>query len=284
MSRPVISLRSALSVGALAACLAGCKSSDTAGNGAIPAGSTRASVAPVGATRADAAPASATAATADTGHGGGGSAGEGARKASGPATDSMAQRLLQRADRGRIQGEGAAPVWLVVASDFQCPYCRIWHAETYPTLVKDYVRTGKIRMAFLNYPLNIHKNAWPAAEAAMCASAQGMFWEMHDAIFGAQDRWSGFPAADALQLFDSLAVNKFALKADEYRSCMSSHETAALVQADFERLRSSGVESTPSFFVGDRGISGAQPTDVFRAAIEQALAKARGTTAAKPRR
>lgn len=282
MSRPVMVLRSALSVGVLAAAtLVGCKSSDPAGNSAIPAGSARAGVTPVGATRSDAAP---TAAAADTARGGGAPAGDSTRKATGPATDSVAQRLLQRADRGRIQGEGAAPVWVIVASDFQCPFCRTWHAETYPALVRDYVRTGKIRMAFLNYPLNMHKNAWPAAEAAMCASVQGMFWEMHDAIFGAQDLWSGIPAANALQLFDSLAVNKFSLRPDEYRSCMSSHETAALVQADFERLRSAGVESTPSFFVGDRGISGAQPTDVFRAAIEQALAKARGTTAAKPRR
>jgi protein-disulfide isomerase len=137
-------------------------------------------------------------------------------------------------------------------------------------------------MAYLNYPLNSHKNAWPAAEAAMCASVQGMFWEMHDAIFANQSRWSSMP--NAMPLFDSLAVSKFALNSDEWRSCMSTHATAALVQADFERLRSAGVESTPSFFVGDRGISGAQPTDVFRSAIEQALAKARGTAAAKPRR
>jgi protein-disulfide isomerase len=263
-----------------AASLVACKSSDPAGNGAIPPGSTRTGVTPVGATRADAGPTSA--ASADTARAVAPSAGDGTRKTVGPATDSAAQRVLQRADRGRIQGDAAAPVWVIVASDFQCPYCQVWHAETYPTLIKDYVRTGKIRIAYLNYPLNSHKNAWPAAEAAMCASVQGMFWEMHDAIFTNQARWSAMP--NAMPLLDSLAVNKFSLNGDEWRSCMSSHATAALVQADFERLRSAGVESTPSFFVGDRGISGAQPTDVFRAAIEQALAKARGTAAAKPRR
>jgi protein-disulfide isomerase len=276
-------LRSVLSVGVVAAVsLVGCKSSDPAGNGAIPSGSTRAGVAPVAATSPDATPAGTRGTTAETARGGGAAAADSTRKVTGPATDSVVQRLLQRADRGRIQGDGAAPVWVIVASDFQCPYCRIWHDETYPALVKDYVRAGKIRMAYLNYPLNSHKNAWPAAEAAMCASAQGMFWEMHDVIFANQALWTAMP--NAMPLFDSLAVNKFALNGDEWRSCMSSHATAALVQADFERLRSAGVESTPSFFVGDRGISGAQPTDVFRAAIEQALAKARGATAAKPRR
>jgi protein-disulfide isomerase len=279
MSRPVTSVRSALALSALAAfTLAACKSSDPATNGTIPASSRTGT--PAGATpRSDAAPVATASATTEPARA---PAGDSARKAAGPATDSVAHRLLQRADRARIQGDAAAPVWVIVASDFQCPYCQMWHAETYPALVKDYVQTGKIRLAYLNYPLNNHKNAWPAAEAAMCAAVQGMFWEMHDAIFTNQSRWSAMP--NAIPFFDSLAVNKFSLKADDWRSCMSTHATAALVQADFERLRTSGVESTPSFFVGDRGISGAQPTDVFRAAIEQALAKARGATSAKPRR
>jgi protein-disulfide isomerase len=276
-------LRAAMSAGVLVVVsLIGCQSSDPARNGTTPGSSPRAA-APVGETRSAGAPAAASS-SVDTARQVAAQPSDGARRPNGPMADSAVQRLLQRSDRGRIQGDASAPVWVIVASDFQCPFCRAWHAETYPTLVRDYVKTGKIRMAFLNYPLNIHKNAWPAAEAAMCASIQGMFWEMHDAIFSLQERWSTIPGPAALQLFDSLAVNKFSLRPDEYRACMSSHETAALVQADFERLRTAGVEQTPSFFIGDRGIAGAQPTDVFRAAIEQALAKARGTAAPKPRR
>src|SRR5918999_1048557 len=216
MSRPLTFLRSLLCVGTLvAASLVGCKSSDPAGGSTIPSGSARPGAVTVGATGSDAA---ARAVATDTARAAAARAADSTRKVIGPATDSAAQRLLQRADRGRIQGEGAAPIWVIVASDFQCPYCRIWHAETYPALIKDYVRTGKIRMAYLNYPLNSHKNAWPAAEAAMCASVQGMFWEMHDAIFANQSRWSTMP--NAMPVFDSLAVNKFALNPDEWRSRM----------------------------------------------------------------
>ena len=259
--------------------MAGCKSSDPAGNGTAPTGAARPGATPRAAGAADAQEGAQVAAADSPAPR---TAADSARQLTGPAADSAVHRLLQRADRNRIQGDASAPVWVIVASDFQCPYCRIWHAETYPMLVKDYVRTGKIRLAYLNYPLNSHRHAWPAAEAAMCASVQGMFWEMHDAIFTNQARWSQLP--EARPMFDSLAVHKFALNPDEWESCMSGHATAALIQADFERLRTAGVESTPSFFVGDRGISGAQPTDVFRVAIEQALAKARGASAAKPRR
>lgn len=195
-------------------------------------------------------------------------------KATAVAPDSA---LLARADAGRIQGPVDAPVWLVVASDFECPYCRIWHEQSYAELVRDYVTAGKVRMAYINYPLPMHKHAVPAAEAAMCASAQGKFWEMHSAIFEAQEQWSELP--DAKPTFDALAA-KVGVNIADWRSCMSSHATLPLVEADAERTRRSGIQSTPSFIVlrGNEmveGIAGAQPTAQFRAALDKALAGAK---------
>ena len=196
-------------------------------------------------------------------------------KATAAATPDSA--LLARADAGRIQGPVDAPVWLVVASDFECPYCRIWHDQSYAELVRDYVAPGKVRMAYINYPLPMHKHAVPAAEAAMCASAQGKFWEMHSAIFEAQERWNELP--DAHAAFDS-AATKVGVNMADWRRCMTSHATLPLIEADAERTRRSGIQSTPSFMIlrGNEmveGIAGAQPTAQFRAALDKALAGAK---------
>jgi protein-disulfide isomerase len=181
--------------------------------------------------------------------------------------------LSVRADRGRIQGADSATVWLIEASDFQCPYCKTFHDSTYPKIVRDYVTTGKIRMAYLNFPLNIHPNAHPAAETAMCASVQGKFWEMHDALFRSQQRWAPLPVA--APVFDSLAT-AMGLAMPAWRDCIAKHLTNALIDADHERSSRAGVQSTPSFFVGDEAIAGAEEYPRFRDAIERALAKARG--------
>lgn len=183
---------------------------------------------------------------------------------------------LARADEGRIQGPADAPVWMVIASDFQCPYCRIWHNDTYAALVRDYVAPGKVRIAYINYPLPMHQHAVPAAEAAMCASVQGKFWPMHSAIFETQEQWSALP--DARPAFEAAAV-KTGLSMPEWRRCMDAHLTLPLVQADAERTRQSGIQSTPSFMIlrgstMERAIAGALPTAEFRAALDQALAKA----------
>jgi protein-disulfide isomerase len=190
-----------------------------------------------------------------------------------PMSDSL---IAVRADQGRIIGQANAPLWIVEVSDFQCPFCKTWHDSTYPAILAEYVNTGKVRLAYLNFPLNIHPNAKPAAEAAMCASAQGKFFEMHDAIFATQRRWAQL--SDASAVWDSLAT---AVRVDvpAWRDCMKRDATLPLIDADYERASSGGVRSTPSFYIGDEGIAGAEPMATFRQAIERQLAKKRGGTA-----
>jgi Protein-disulfide isomerase len=176
------------------------------------------------------------------------------------------------ADQGRIRGAASAPVWVIEISDFQCPYCKQWHDETFVAVDREYVQTGKVRLAYLNFPLTtIHPHAQEAAEAAMCASVQNKFWELHDSLFGTQRRWE--TQQEPLPIFDSLAVAA-GVKADAWRKCMSSHATAALIQADHDRASQAGVRSTPSFFIGGHALEGAYPADSFRVAIDQALAAA----------
>src|SRR5262244_3786261 len=124
-----------------------------------------------------------------------------ARTAETPVTaDSFAKRI----DAARITGDSTAKVWMIMASDFQCPYCKQWHDESFAALRREYVNNGKVRLAYYNFPLNIHPNAVPAAEAAMCAGAQNKFWPMHDALFASQATWA--PLKDPSPVFDSLGT------------------------------------------------------------------------------
>ena len=185
--------------------------------------------------------------------------------------DSAGQAQRQLADRSRILGDQSARVWMVEVSDFQCPYCARFHRETFAELRAAYIATGKVKLAYVNFPLAVHQHAWPAAEAALCAGAQGKYWEMHDALFTTQEKWAELPNAEPM--FDSLA-RSVGVPAPAYRKCMSDHVMRALVQQDFDRSKESGVGSTPTFFLGDTAILGAYPTPVFRRALDSAIARA----------
>ena len=194
----------------------------------------------------------------------------------GPATATAAgapaaprDSISDRADRGRILGDSTASVWLIMASDFQCPFCKTWHDTEFQKLVDRYVKTGRVRMAFLNLPLGMHQHALAAAEAAMCASVQGRFWQMHDAIFIGQKQWEALP--DPTAVFGSLAAAT-GVNMDAWRQCVKQHLTLPLIQADRERVTAARVNSTPTFFVGDQILAGADAN--LAGAIEAALAKA----------
>lgn len=192
--------------------------------------------------------------------------------AQGPTrADTGRASLLARADLARIQGRSDAPVWVVVVSDFQCPFCKRWHDETAPRIVEAYVRTGKVRMAYLNLPISSHRNAWPAHEAAMCAAEQDRFWPVADALFDTQDAWKG--RSDAVTYFDSL-TKTLPLDHARLRACIASGRQRALIQADYDRASRAGIGSTPTFFVGSQVLIGAQPFEAFARAIDAALAAA----------
>jgi protein-disulfide isomerase len=228
-------------------------------------GALAAAVLAVGCSRSDATPAGQTAAAAGS---------VTSASSTGGMTGGLTDSVSMAADRGRIRGAESAPIWLVEISDFQCPYCKQWHDQSFAAIDKEYVQTGKVRLAYLNFPLaSIHRNARAAAEAAMCASVQGRFWELHESLFRTQERWA--EVENPVPAFDSLAVAA-GVSAAPWRQCMTSHATIPLIDADHDRSGSAGVRSTPTFFIGDRKLEGAYPVDSFRVAIEAAIAKARG--------
>src|SRR5512145_230294 len=75
------------------------------------------------------------------------------------------------------KGEASAPVTIVEYSDFQCPACAEVALGLMPHIEETYIKTGKVRFFFHDFPLPGHSNAIPASEAAHCAGDQNAFWQ-----------------------------------------------------------------------------------------------------------
>lgn len=181
----------------------------------------------------------------------------------------------------RSRGRATAPVTVYEMSDFQCPYCREFVLGTLPTLEREYFATGKARLVYINLPLtNIHPNAVAAAEAAMCAARQHKFWPMHDLLFHHQDQWAKLtaPTPYFLTLGDSTGLDRAS-----FRRCVLSHATRAVVEADAQRARQSGAQSTPTFYVEGGLLEGAAPPEVFRAVLDSVYRSKTATPATAPR-
>ena len=160
-------------------------------------------------------------------------------------------------------GPEDAPITIVEFSDYQCPYCVRWYQEVHKRLLEAY--KGKIRFVYRDFPLySIHPEAQAAAEAADCAGEQNAYWQYHDALFSQKN---GLGNAAYLQYASELGLD-----ADQFGKCVSERRYKAEVDADFKFATSSGVSSTPTFFVNGLAVIGAQPFEVFQQIIEKELA------------
>ncbi|RKH05992.1 thioredoxin, partial [Corallococcus sp. CA053C] len=150
-------------------------------------------------------------------------------------------RTALKVDPRMCQGDANAPVTVTEFSDFECPFCGKARpilegfAKKHPT---------EVRFCYLPFPLNIHPNAIPAAQAVLWARDQGKFWQMHDALFGQQENLKP-EALPALAKSVGLDGDKLAavLKTDKYKDEIEGFHAQG---------RTAAINSTPSVFFNGR--------------------------------
>lgn len=156
--------------------------------------------------------------------------------------------------KDHMQGSTIAKVTLVEYSDFQCPACAGFE-PTVQMLKKKY--GGQVLFVYRHYPLPQHIHADLAARASEAAANQGKFWEMHELLFGAQTTWSPLSHDEAQNAFIKMAE---ALKLDVARFTKDLDTQAAKdrIDRDVQSGNASGVDSTPSFYLNGKKITGLQ--------------------------
>jgi protein-disulfide isomerase len=194
--------------------------------------------------------------------------------AAGRADSLSDSALIFRADRGRVMGRDAGDIWVVMISDFQCPYCKQWHDSSMARLTRDYITPGKVHFAYLNLPLSsIHKHARAEAEASMCASVQDKFWPYTEGLFKRQHEVESLLSVQPLL---ETVAREVGLDMPAFTACQKREAIRAIVASDVAQATKAGVRSTPSFLIGDFLVEGNVPYKDFRRAIDTAMVVARG--------
>jgi len=171
---------------------------------------------------------------------------------------------LDLAVLGVDRGSPDAPVRVVEFSDYGCGYCRKFHQETWPTLLREFVDAGKVEWKFLPYVSGMFQNSQAATLAAECVHEQGdrLFETMNSLVWESQREWKG--AAEPLPTLRGLAGEAGA-DVGRYDGCMQEGRRARRVDAATAVAREVGVRATPTFFImGYPPIQGALPTETFQ--------------------
>lgn len=176
---------------------------------------------------------------------------------------------------GRTLGNPDAPVTIVEWADYQCPFCKAFGDNILPSVIDDYVKTGKVKIEFRDMPFLDDRSGSgesdKAAEAAACAIDQGKFWQMHDTIFANQHGENeGAFSDDRLRSMAGLA----GLDTGQFNACFDARTHQNDVQASQTEGQQAGVTSTPTLFINGQKVDYTGNYDDLKADIEAALANA----------
>lgn len=173
-------------------------------------------------------------------------------------TDILSERTLGKPD---------APVTLIEYASLTCPHCANFAKETFPTIKKDYVETGKVMVIYRDFPLD--RLALTAAMMARCAPKERYFG-LVETLFLTQPTWmrAADPSA-ALQRLGTVA----GLSAENYDACVNNKDIFdGIVAMRGKADQDYKVNSTPTFVVDGRKMTGDLSLPEFRKALDAALA------------
>ena len=181
-----------------------------------------------------------------------------------PESESSLLTTTKLIEKGSpIMGDHDAPITILEWGDYQCTYCYKFHQSTLNTINENFIKTGKVKLVFKDYPLN-GPDSVLAAEASHCAQDQGKYWEYHDELY---KNWggerTGWITRESLNQFG----NNVNLNMDSFNTCLNEHKYKDKVLSMYEFGKEVGIDATPSFFVFDDQkiikIRGNQPLEVF---------------------
>ncbi|HSJ15704.1 MAG TPA: DsbA family protein [Longimicrobiales bacterium] len=183
---------------------------------------------------------------------------------------SLDARALYEKAKGVGLGDPAAPVQVLVFSDYMCPACAYFSTRSTPLLKQEFIDRGQVQLIYYDFPLGgTHVHSFVASRAARCAEDQGKFWEYHDMLLGRQQDWS-YSREAPIGKFMGYA-RELGLEESRFGGCLRSDEHAELVSANHELGEQLGVNATPSVFVNSRKVSSPNDWDELRPAIQREL-------------
>ena len=181
-----------------------------------------------------------------------------------PQIDSKILTASNLIDNGSpILGNSDAPITVLEWGDYQCTYCYKFHQNTLDTINDEFIKTGKVKLVFKDFPLN-GPDSLLAAEASYCAEDQGKYWEFHDEVY---KNWAGertgWITRESLDRF-AMTVN---LDLEKFNTCLDEKKYQDKVNSIHNFGKELGIDATPSFLVFNDEkiikIRGNQPLEVF---------------------
>lgn len=154
--------------------------------------------------------------------------------------------LKTKLPNDRVLGKDDAAITLIEYASLSCSHCASFHTSVLPSIQKEFIDTGKVRLIYRDFPLNA--SALAGSQLAQCAGKAGdeKYFSALNVLFDKQNDWAFDPDYKG-KAIDALKEAGFAPM--ELQTCLNDEEIKKRIASSLEDGRDMGVQSTPSFFL-----------------------------------
>ena len=180
--------------------------------------------------------------------------------------NSLSNELTNIQKEDRILGNLEAPITLIEYASLSCPHCAAFHKSTLPKIKSEYIDTGKVKLVFRDFPLNL-----PALQGSMITRCIGedVYYKYLDALFSLQSSWVRSKNSEEY-LF--AIIENGGMTRDEFDLCLANKEIEnQILTNQIKAQREFKISTTPSFIINGKLIEGNKPIETFKKIFDNIL-------------
>ena len=146
-----------------------------------------------------------------------------------------------------VSGNQNAKITIIAYESLTCSHCANFHKDVYPSLKKDFIDTGLVKIEFRHFPLDIA--ALNASKISLCKQDQSL--EILEKLYSNQQAWIKGEGIEEV----NNNLKEFLKKAGfdiDFEKCINNKEIEDYVLNDrIEGTKNFKVNSTPTIIINN---------------------------------
>ena len=168
-----------------------------------------------------------------------------------------------------VLGQDEAPVKIKIFSSLTCPHCANFHINVVSEIKKEYIKTGKVQLIFIDFPLD--QGAFNASKLLHCLDKKKQILFL-DTIYETQSTWAaGSNVDDIDERLKEIAMN-FGIKSNQFDKCLIDESVSdKILNGRIEAQTKYSIDATPTIVINEKKLDGSASFKNIEKKIEKLI-------------
>ena len=168
-----------------------------------------------------------------------------------------------------VLGQDKAPVKIKIFSSLTCPHCANFHINVIPEIKKEYIKTGRVQLIFIDFPLD--QVAFNASKLLHCLDKKNQILFL-DTIYETQSKWTGGSNLNDINKNLKKIVMDFGINSAQFDKCLVDETISdKILNGRIEAARKYSIDSTPTIIINEKKLEGSASFKNIKKKIEKLI-------------